>query len=83
MVNPEGGPREKKDKMYFLQEIEKLAKEAESNGEHELVVILHILMGAIEEDAARELADVCADFAKKSIEKMEHEIDQSKKRPKN
>lgn len=85
MGNPEGGSGERKDKEYFLQEIEKLANEAEKNGQQELTVILSALLGsmAMAMRSTYKLAELCADFAEKELEILNHEKEESKKRPKN
>ncbi len=79
MGNPEGGSGDRKDKYYFSQEIEKLTDEAVSSGEKEIAIVLSTLNGLIALNKTYELSELCADLAKKELQKLTD----LKKEPKN
>ena len=78
MEQPTKPNSEKKDRIYFEDEITKLYSEAERSGESNLARMLATVMGALKggEEFENSLAEVCSSFSKR----MMNEIDSSRRK---
>lgn len=83
MDNPEGGHGERKDKAYFFQELDRLYKEAVSNGQKDIAIVLVTLMGSIKMGNARDLVALCTKFAEDGIKILDRKKEERLKKPKN